>query len=1607
MPSQTAPLVTRPPVEILGRYPGYGFAGLSVSTAIGNFTQTTFDLRFPSALLGLLDWQRTYNSHSGAIGALGPGWSTSFSASLVASAPSGLLHQTPGPVTFNDEDGRVLTFTPEASGGFTRPQDLNASLLRNADGTFTVTYNSGEVWSFDTTGRLTERSREGQQVTLSYDGQDLLLRAAHSSGRHLTFAYDANRRLTRVAAADGRTVSFTYGAGTVTDALLETVTVPGGGECSLQYSGTGQASQISRITDPDGNLVVANTYDTSTSAVTSQEFAGGGGAGFAYDTATGTTTVTATPSGARFVFDADANGRLAKLTTPDGHSATFSYDSNGYLATATTPAGTTLSQTHDDDGNLLTSDFGESLTSWAHDSLGRITSVTAPDGGVTSYSYSGGTHIPAQVTDASGGVTLITSASGLITARTDQDGNTTAYGYDALSNLTSITRPSGGVMTMTHDAAGNTTGLTSASGAASQWAYSGTGQVTSYTGPDGAVTQFSYSPAGLLLQQSGPGATSVTYGYDSAGNQTTVADALENQTTFGYDQFGNLTSVTDAVGGVTQYGYDDLGQLVSITEPEGAVTRFGYDADSNNISQEGPAGTVTASYDARGNNVSVTDATGATIKYGYDAMDRLTSLTDPLNGSWQLGYDALGNVLSVRDPSGASAGLGWTAAGRLASTTDPLGRQGTYAHDADGRVTEATDAQGGAMRYIYDQDGRRVSVTSPAGLVTRFQYDSAGRVVATTDPRGWITRTEYDVRGQRVAMITPGGTVTRYGYNAAGQLTEQADGNGSVTRYGYDAAGRLISVTGPKGAVTTYGYDQAGRLTSETDPLDRTTQRAYDQAGNLITITDPSGHEQHMTYDADGQLTQWNADDTVMVSFSYDSAGHRTSLTDATGTTHYAYDSVGNLLSTTGPDGEAVTAAYDAAGQRTSLSYPGGLTVGYSYDLNGRLIGLTDTRAGTAAYALDPDGLLLTEQLPGRLARRYHYSGGLLERFTAIRDGHPEVSASFTRDPDGRILSQREGGDVREFRYDRAGQLVYAGRPDDEVHLVYDVAGNRVSMRHRNVEMRYAYDAADQLTALDAQGRRTEFRYDSSGRLTAQTEGERSLVTRYNGFGWPVEVTRTSPGEREIITTTFDGDGLAASVVLTAVAGTAEERAAQVRYRWSTGDQIPQILTQRASPDLDEAERDRPGRLDADFAYGYGRTFASSPHAAAVFAHDAYASAVRTDDTADWVQARAYDAFGTPVHAGQERAAGHERAERGPHAPELPRFGYRGELALGSLIDLRARVYANDLGRFTSPEPVLSNSPTPGQDANPYLYAGNDPLNFTDPLGTFLVAPLGGGAVTSKLPPTPDPPAHTAVLTSALSSQALSVGGDRSSVHNVCTVAGALVLAAQLAAQYGIPANVQFEMRIPGAPKKLMNRYPPTIPSKSQSYGKADLAITYAAIGFGNYSRVYIWETKSVISPSVLSAQATLANQEATWYSAVFNQRSSEMYRAKLAQPGPPMAIPALLSLPRGFPGASSTVYEVFSKPPGLFGAILYRSTNWRVPPGIPVYRYQPEPKTLRQVRGPHPSPIGINAQRLVLGAAIAVLLAGTGAAAYAAVPSIIVVLQELAEALGPLLAGG
>jgi RHS repeat-associated protein len=1315
--------ITRPVAELFGRQPNYGFAGFGVSTAIGNFTHTVVDLGFPSGTLGLLDLARTYNSLSTTAATTGPGWSTTFGASLTPPAQGGILHHAAGPVTFTDTDGRVLAFTPNPAGGYNRPQDLDADLTHNADGSYTLAYNSGETWSFDASGRATGRVREGQSVAFDYDAGGQLLRATHSSGPQLILSYDSAGRLTQAESGDGRTVGYGYAA----DGSLAAVTSPVGGV--TRYATLADGSF--QLTDPDGNVVVTNHYD-SDGLVSSQDLATGGSAAFGYS-ATGQTTVTS-QSGAVMTFQADTSGRLSRVTDPNGNAASFAYDANGYLSQGTSPGGVTLTQAHDARGNLQTSVFGGATTGYAYDASDRPVSITDPVGGVIGYGYGTDSYVPTELTDQNGAVSQFEAANGLVTRLTDADGNVTTYDYDAAGNLISFTDPAGEVTRYGYDTAGRRTSQITPTGATTQWSYDAAGRVSSATDPDGAVTSYQYSAAGRLLQITDPTGAVTRHGYDAAGQLIAATDPLGRVTRYAYDHDGNLTTTTAPTGAVTSTDYDQAGRVTSVTDPAGAVTRHEYDADGNLTAVTDPLGHVTRrAYDQRGNLISVTDPTGAVTRYEYDATDRKTAAIAADGGIWRTVYDPTGNAIARVNPLGAVIRQAWTPAGHLAARTDPLGRQTQFSYSPTGQVIAVTDPEQGITRYAYDADGRQTSITTPAGLVTRNRWDPAGRLVASVDPRGWITRYEYDPRGLQIAEILPSGATTRDRYDPAGQHTEVIDPNGSPTTFGYDEAGHLTEITDAKSGITRYAYDAAGRQTAQTDPLGRTTTRAYDGAGNLVTITDPSGHSQHMTYDASRRLTGITADDGSAVSYAYDGNGRRISMTDASGTTHYGYDLAGQLLTVTEPDGAVTATAYDATGQRTSLTYPDGLELAYTYDGNGYLTGLHDSRAGDAVYAVDADGRLLTEQLPGMLARRYHYDRGLLSRFLVIRDGHPIARTHFTYDPDGRIATQRDGRERSTYRYDPAGQLTAVIREDiahrdaerpraprpprergpepAELHLTYDVLGNRTHLRDGHAEIRYSYDAASQLLRTEAGGRRTDYRYDSSGRLIEEHEGERRRETSYNGLGIPVAVTTTSPGQHQHGQAVFNGDWLLSSLTITRENGhRGEERAASVRYLWST-DQVPQILSQRTEPHLEDAERDRAGRLDADFAYGYGRTFASWEHGAAAFHSDAFGSAIRTEETEPWVQSRRYEVFGAPD---DDR----DGEPRPPHDPELPRFGYRGELALGHMVYLRARTYDTRLGRFTTPD-LLGSQASASAAVSPYAYVANDPLNGTDPLGLF------------------------------------------------------------------------------------------------------------------------------------------------------------------------------------------------------------------------------------------------------------------------------------------------
>lgn len=107
-------------------------------------------------------------------------------------------------------------------------------------------------------------------------------------------------------------------------------------------------------------------------------------------------------------------------------------------------------------------------------------------------------------------------------------------------------------------------------------------------------------------------------------------------------------------------------------------------------------------------------------------------------------------------------------------------------------------------------------------------------------------------------------------------------------------------------------------------------------------------------------------------------------------------------------------------------------------------------------------------------------------------------------------------------------------------------------------------------------------------------------------------------------------------------------------------------------------------------------------------------------------------------------------------------FGLAGGLydADTGLVRFGARDYDARFGRWTHKDPILFD----GGQTNLYVYVGNDPVNRSDPFGTFAITlpgflgTLGGGAIGAAVGGIPG-----AILGGLITAAIMSVPGDSSS----------------------------------------------------------------------------------------------------------------------------------------------------------------------------------------------------------------------------------------------------
>lgn len=715
-------------------------------------------------------------------------------------------------------------------------------------------------------------------------------------------------------------------------------------------------------------------------------------------------------------------------------STTFSYDE-----TTPTPSGATqLASISGSRGNVTTiakmANGSTTLyqkmayydTGTLYTSTGTSTSSSSP-GPTTTNTYAAGSScngaFPTSIAEPLGLTESMTwnCAGGVIATTTDENSQTTSYGYDNEWRLNQTTYPDGGQTNATYNISSLPSNIVISRKIDSTRSLSGKTILDGFGRTIHA--QRTSDPLGIIT---------VDTTYDNWGRVATTTNPY-------------LTT-GDPTYGVTTYAYDALNRRTSVTHPDGSVAYMTY------------AGAAVETQD-EGNG---SGANRVTRIYQRDGLGRLASVCE-VSSSSQMGGGGT--------PSACGQDIAFT------------GFLTTYTHDTLGNLLTVTQNGLNGRSYSYDNLSRKISETNPESGTTSYSYDScsAGDICTRVRPRAnqtnpavttttsyaydtlhRVTQTSYD--DGTASVFRSYDTCCWWGYsqtNTNGRLQEEWVGTsccGSAAQiFSYDAMGRVIQNVqctplncGSPNVAMNYTYDLAGDMTSESNGFGWTYSFSYNTAQELTAVTSsmvdsthPGSLLSNPQYNALGRVTSATLGNGtsgagVAETFGYDTRGRpnnfwsnviggiglygisnityapNSNLLGASdsilgGTWAYTYDDFNRVASTnaTGTDwgGISDTYAYDRFGNRWQQNVGGTGNPSYVFDANNRIAG--------SGVIYDAAGNIIADGL-----------------------GH-----TYTYDAEGRMLTV-DGGTTATYAYDASGRRIEKTTGSTTVYMAYDLSGH-------------------------------------------------------------------------------------------------------------------------------------------------------------------------------------------------------------------------------------------------------------------------------------------------------------------------------------------------------------------------------------------------------------------------------------------------------------------------------------------------------------------------------------------------------------------------------------
>lgn len=653
----------------------------------------------------------------------------------------------------------------------------------------------------------------------------------------------------------------------------------------------------------------------------------------------------------------------------------------------------------------------------------------------------------------------LTAANGIprVSTVTAPDGGIWTYRYDARANLISVTPPasSKGIVAYHYEDARNPyilTGYSIDGVRKTRYAYDSQDRaIKSGTANDEEFETFQYEANATIVRNALGATTRYDFVTDSfygskhlvkvtgaATSSCPIESAASNTyVDLGSGKVGFLDYSIDRNGNKTDYNYDYIGRLMSQTTAAGTSAAK---TETNTWARNQLVKKVYSDAYARPYlQVEYTYIQDARA-YGQLETVKWTDLNTGVQRltRYEYVYDANGHVATKRVIRSLPVG---------SATTE-------YTYDTNGFLTSEKNALGRLRRLSnHDGMGRPRLAINANGVQTVFEYDQRGNLLASKE------------------MLPSGTLTTRYGYDGENRVISITLPAGTTTGRTYNSADRLVSTTGNGAGSIAEGFDVANRTFTR-----RMTRHTATFTGSTLTANSGGDFINTMQIDSEGRPSIATGNSGQRLHYTYDANGNISTKTDAAGqVTRYEYDAYNRVESITFHDGGVIRNVYGSDNNLESVEDQRGLVTRYTYDAFGNRKTLTSPDTGVTTYDYDSAGRLIRENKAGHIVISYEYDA--LDRLTKRTSGSSVQSYFYDEGTYGigRITRVVDGSGSTTYQYGAGGQLitqtnVVLGR-SFVTNWNYDATGRLSSMRYPSgVLVEYTYDTFGRLATVKSAG---------------------------------------------------------------------------------------------------------------------------------------------------------------------------------------------------------------------------------------------------------------------------------------------------------------------------------------------------------------------------------------------------------------------------------------------------------------------------------------------------------------------------------------------------------